>query len=377
MSNLNITLYPPDTLCFTARQLFSEDEFNCTASNFTVTQSMLTFLNLTSNEKLYRQAYCIAPPSDDTCAFGYCPNADIAGPLVRIASYITNICLSLLIFYSPERAKEAFWSQVLSIYAVLITCAISIFQTSLTRFHAGIAVVLTGSPLTFYLFIYSLMSFWYKKHRLNTIVGEGQLLRRILILIAAAIWISLLIYILVPTTISHFAQESCDTQLVPLANYLYVFPFRVISALKQVPWIFVVIIGTFVTIVLSWIIGIFLQRETIWPRGERWQPRFWTYLVLAMFVALPPLIQTLMLYQILFDWFRSLTWVRKLLNLKHNERSEQDDTINLVTSIAPTAGRDVDDGWKSRANTGDYSSIYKYDPYEPTHRRSKVSGEFH
>lgn len=118
------------------------------------------------------------------------------------------------------------------------------------------------------------MSFWYKKHRLNTIVGEGQLLRRILILIAAAIWVSLLIYILVPTTISHFAQESCDTQLVPLANYLYVFPFRVISALKQVPWIFVVIIGTFVTIVLSWIIGIFLQRETIWPRGERWQPRF-------------------------------------------------------------------------------------------------------
>lgn len=80
MSNpLNITLFPPDTICFNARQLFLEDDLNCTASNFTITQSMLMFLNLTADEKRYRQAYCIAPPSDDTCAFGYCPNGDIAG----------------------------------------------------------------------------------------------------------------------------------------------------------------------------------------------------------------------------------------------------------------------------------------------------------
>ena len=155
----------------------------------------------------------------------------------------------------------------------MITCGISIFQTNLTRFHAAIAVVITGSPLSFYLFVYSVISFWYKKHRLNGIVGEGKLLPRALILIAGAIWISLLIYILVPTTISQFAQESCETQLIPLANYLYIFPLRVISALKSVPYIFVAIVGTLVGISVSWIVAIVLQRQTIWPPGEPWTPR--------------------------------------------------------------------------------------------------------
>ena len=91
MSNpLNLTLYPPDTLCFTARQIFLEQEMGCTESNFTVTQSMLAFLNLTSDEKVYRQAYCINPPSDDTCAFGYCPNGDIAGELLPILRTIRS-----------------------------------------------------------------------------------------------------------------------------------------------------------------------------------------------------------------------------------------------------------------------------------------------
>ena len=50
---------------------------------------MFQFLNVTTPEA-YFQLYCINPP-DDSCSFGYCPNSDIAGPAVRIASESTTL----------------------------------------------------------------------------------------------------------------------------------------------------------------------------------------------------------------------------------------------------------------------------------------------
>lgn len=74
------TPYPPNSLCFATRPFYYVGERpNCTFLNYTITDSMVSFLNLTSDERLYRQAYCVAPPSDDICPFGYCPNSDIAG----------------------------------------------------------------------------------------------------------------------------------------------------------------------------------------------------------------------------------------------------------------------------------------------------------
>jgi len=55
-----------------------------------VTDNMVGFLNLTGPDlKSYLSVYCLNPPSDDVCPFYVCPNADIAGPLVRIASELT------------------------------------------------------------------------------------------------------------------------------------------------------------------------------------------------------------------------------------------------------------------------------------------------
>ncbi|CAL1708936.1 unnamed protein product [Somion occarium] len=416
----NITIWPPDTFCFLARQAFQADEFYCSSpDNFTVTQNMLNFLNLTSDAGLYRQAYCVNPASDDSCPFGYCPNGDIAGPLVRIASYITNLCLSILIFYSPKSAEDAFWSQVLSIYSLLITCVVSIFQTSLTRFHAAIATVITGSPLSFYLFIYCVASFWYKKHRLNGIVGEGHLAARSLILIAGVVWVCLLVYILVPTHFSDFSQESCETQLIPLANYLYVFPFRVLPFLRtEVPSLLVLVVGFLSLTVISWIVAILLQRKTIWPPGEKWSPHFgrtWSVIgrnysflhfvsivviptaywisvveigcgvalndlefslsfgqVMAMFVALPPLLSTLRLYKVFFNWLKDLAWVRRLSG-RPRKRSLEDHTA-LSGAAAPTGRHDDgDDDWKSELETNDYASPPKLLVHEPSYDYSRVA----
>ncbi|KAK7691908.1 hypothetical protein QCA50_005313 [Cerrena zonata] len=390
------TSYPPDTLCFAARQLYLDEKFNCTASNFTITNNMLMFLNLTSDENLYRQAYCVAPPSDDNCAFGYCPNPDIAGPLVRIATYVTNICLSILVFYSPKGAKEAYWSQILSIYSVLFTCSISIFQVELTRYHATLAVVLTGSPLSVYLFIYSIMSFWYRKHRMNGILGDGQMLPRILIIIAGGIWTAILSYVLSSAHVSHFAQESCSGQ-VPLDKSLYLYPFVLLKVLRQTPILFLPIVGILLLILLSWIIGIILQRKAIWPHDEPWRPRFgrtWSVMgrnypfihfvsvvavptiywllivelsclmarsdnefslsfgqVMATFVALPPLIQTCLLSPRFVRWFIDLTWVRACC-CRRRKRVEKDDPV----AFEPVVDSEIEEEVKSDFAT---ANLYK------------------
>ena len=78
------TTYPPDISCFAKGYWLPEvfEENNCS-----VTNNMLNFLNLTGPDvKPYLSIYCLNAPSDDICPFGFCPNPDIAGPLVRVAS---------------------------------------------------------------------------------------------------------------------------------------------------------------------------------------------------------------------------------------------------------------------------------------------------
>ena len=90
------TTYPPDISCFAGAQFWAPwifEEYNCS-----VTDNMVNFLNLTGPDvKSYLTVYCLNPPADDVCPFGFCPNPDIAGPLVRIASELirTSDCFEL------------------------------------------------------------------------------------------------------------------------------------------------------------------------------------------------------------------------------------------------------------------------------------------
>ncbi len=77
MSSLDATQYPTRPACF-GQPGFTNA--TCTVP----TESMIDFLNITT-VALYKAAYCDNPPQD-SCAFGYCPNPDIASPAVRIAS---------------------------------------------------------------------------------------------------------------------------------------------------------------------------------------------------------------------------------------------------------------------------------------------------
>ena len=81
------SFYPPDTGCFVDWTIFGTFWETFAENNCSVTSNMVDFLNLTGPGVWpYVQAYCLNPPGDDDCPFGFCPNPDIAGPLVRIAS---------------------------------------------------------------------------------------------------------------------------------------------------------------------------------------------------------------------------------------------------------------------------------------------------
>jgi hypothetical protein len=69
------TTFPDHDICF------GDDPTNktCTIPSL----AMINFLNI-SDPGAYLISYCNKPPVD-SCAFGYCPNPDVASPAVRFS----------------------------------------------------------------------------------------------------------------------------------------------------------------------------------------------------------------------------------------------------------------------------------------------------
>jgi len=165
---------------------------------------------------------------------------------------------AILIFNAPKRVKDAFYYQISTIYALLITCSISIIQANITRLHATIALAIASSPVSIYFLVYSIRAFW-GRHRLDTVLGKKNYLNRGLIFLATGIWISILTYTSLRSTQGRFTQGSCRTRTAQevLLRGLIGAPSVVISALA----------------IISWSISIVLARKEIWPPGERYRPK--------------------------------------------------------------------------------------------------------
>ena len=159
-------------------------------------------------------------------------------------------------------------------YSLLISCAVAIFRTSLTRFHAAIATVTAGSPLNFYLFIYSIASFFVKKHRLWGIIGQGHIFARCITIVAGILWISLLVYVFAPAHLSQYSQRSCESQYDIVGN-IYVIPLELFKiAFEHISWFAFLITFPITSTAFGWIVAIFRHRKDIWPPEERWSPQF-------------------------------------------------------------------------------------------------------
>ena len=183
---------------------------------------------------------------------------------------------AILIFHNHEELKESFWSQILTVYSLLITCGVSIITHQLTRIHAILATAIAGSPLSLYIVVYTIRSTWGDANRLVHVVGPGQIIPRTIVLIGFVIWIALAIYIILPNHLSNFTQISCDQQTQQvLIKYFFFLPIVLfVSGFSPlVQWVLSLPIQL---AIFSWIIAIWLRRRQIWPRGEKYSPRFWT-----------------------------------------------------------------------------------------------------
>ncbi|KIJ50521.1 hypothetical protein M422DRAFT_245142 [Sphaerobolus stellatus SS14] len=408
--------FPDDSYCFNYIEL--NDSSLLSGWDCPVTGEMINFLNFTSNTSSkpmakYFLSYCLAAPQDDGCPYGWCPNSDIASPLTRTASYLINILTTLIIYYDPASLSDPFWAQLLNIYSVLISNVISVAESNLTRIHAVIATGLVGSPLNFYLFFYAVRSIW-GGERMKKILRK-DLCTRILSILAWTIWITLVIYILVPDT-QHFSQRSCQIQYNPLIFKGFFFlPLVVLHLLFKTQdhivteiagfLLFLALLPVAITI-LAWVVAIVRSREEIWPIWPVRQPhrvyniwgtvvkkypfiQFLTVVIIptaywiatielgaavsgdeifstsfgqASFCnAIPLIYQNIQMLPRLWKWFIDLGWVRSI-TCHPNPKTEMEAAPSLPLShysiepyedLRETGGRNLYDGYDQRQGSKD------------------------
>ncbi|KAF9781543.1 hypothetical protein BJ322DRAFT_1022954 [Thelephora terrestris] len=348
----NQLTYPPDIDCFTNGD-YSGLLSNFTMNNCSITNNMVKFLNLTGqNYKPYLNAYCTSPPSNDNCPFGFCPNSDIAGLWVRIAT--------IIIFYAPDRIKEAFWSQVLLTYSLLLTCGLSLLKHQLTRFHSIVLLCIVCSPGNVYFVGYAIRAFW-GTHRLDGVLGRKRYVRRAMVFFALTVWIAILIHAYLPLQDTKFVQQSCSGATIVEAFFLWS-PFVLAwdsakGGSEGILFLFT-LLAIPILVTFAWFVAIIRRRREIWDSnrsfcaglGEIWRTivknypfllfcsavviptAYWILTielgvfeendeissltfsqVLAMFAAVPPVIEVVPLVPRLWEWVITLSWLGRVV----------------------------------------------------------------
>ncbi|TDL18022.1 hypothetical protein BD410DRAFT_793714 [Rickenella mellea] len=366
MSGLDTTTFPDRPSCFGQP---GATNMSCTVPSPT----MIAFLNIT-NAKTFTQFYCLNPPAD-SCAYGYCPNPDIASPAVRVATYIQAVAFSILILYSPDDIVETLYAQLLATYSLIISAIIAIASVQLTRLHAVFALGAAGSPLSLYLILYAVRSSIGSANRLEVAFGTGKILNRILVLVMLPLWAAVLIFIALPSQSWRFQQVACDAILQnrPISRFYYG-PFTLLMG-RGVGQI-ILIVSPLFALAIAWFIAIYLQRGQIWKRSNKKfpYPRVWRCVVdqypfiqfctvilfpsvywivtleadsrfsreyftptygqlLAIFAAVPALVQTALLAPRFVKWLNDLTWVRLITMRRPVTRMPRHMSMSSVDSM--------------------------------------------
>ncbi|KAJ6568717.1 hypothetical protein B0H19DRAFT_1256441 [Mycena capillaripes] len=162
--------------------------------------------------RLFFRDQCYLNGTDIGINWGRCPNGDVSGILVRVSTYLANLLLGIIVMFSPEDASEGVWTQLLTVYSLLISGIIAIGSQSLSRFHAGQTIFLVMSPLSATLVVYAVLGFLGRPHRLDSILSNSRqhLLPRTLVIVFWLIAMAFLIFTSISKD-SHFTKVSpCD-----------------------------------------------------------------------------------------------------------------------------------------------------------------------
>ena len=92
----NLVLRDPSTFYCQSKEAWMQDVFSMDAN-----QDMVNYFSQPKGRidpQSFPAIYCLNPLSDDGCPVGLCPNPDIAGSLVRIASTFLTGTLSEPLF---------------------------------------------------------------------------------------------------------------------------------------------------------------------------------------------------------------------------------------------------------------------------------------
>jgi hypothetical protein len=202
---------------------------------------------------------------------------------------------AILIFYSKDHdgIREAYWSQVLTLYSILVAAAVAISQENLTKFHGLIAIELVASPLTLYMAVYGewirwrlralllmsslvVRSFFGHRHRLDHLMGKGHFTQRFVALGTVAIWVAFLVYLLLPSHLQQFSQPSCEAES-KLIRYTFLLPVMLfVEAVFYNILSLIIAVAPLVIVTSCWIIAIYHRRHQLWYRtGARKRPGFW------------------------------------------------------------------------------------------------------
>ncbi|KAK6992084.1 hypothetical protein R3P38DRAFT_3088997 [Favolaschia claudopus] len=353
--------------------------------------AMIAFLNITDPGS-YLDTYCLDPPAD-SCAFGYCPNPDVASPAVRFSAYFTALVSALLVLYSPEDVENSFFAQLLNVYSLIIAAMVAISKHNLTKLHSVISLTLASSPLSLYLLAYVIRSLFGKPTRLDKVFGKEKLWNRAIVLFMLPLWAAVLSFTAMPTSVWHFQQAACDSVIADNSIVsLFFLPFIVFF------YVYPEIGGTFLGLfLLAWGTCIYRLRKTIWakknrrfPLGRLWRktvqhypflqfctvilfPHFiWIFNIeiglrflsnresfeatygqlLAIFVTIPPFISLCRLLPRVPRWFVDLTWVRYLTCRRRKSRRNDNESL--------------DDGIPLKGGSGMEARQYEFDTLQST-----------
>jgi len=249
--------------------------------------------------------------------------------------------------------------------------------------------MLAASPLSVYLLIYVVRSLFVSHTRLDKVFGKGKHLNRVIVFFMFPLWLAVLGFTVLPTSIWHFPQAACDSMVGTHSDTLVSVFFLPFIIVLSIPEIGGTLLGIFL---LAWGTAIYRLRKKIWekhnkifPLGRLWHkaverylfihfctvivvPHFiWMFNVefgirllsavetfsatygqlLAIFVTIPPFIQLCKLLPRVLGWFIDLPWVRFVTCRRNKPRtidsSDEESGIPLRGgSIVVTEKYDAD-----------------------------------
>jgi hypothetical protein len=175
------------------------------------------------------------------------------------------LLLAILMFYSHkhEEVKSAYWSQNFTTYAILIGAFISVLKDQLTKFHAMVAIQIVGSPLLFYMAIYAIRTFFGNKHRLDVLMGKGNIGYSVVAVTTLVIWIACVFFTLLPNDKRHFAQFNCQSK----AKEMFLRPFTVpYYVIEELPIAGGVTVALWILTIAGWTLAVWLRYRELWYR---------------------------------------------------------------------------------------------------------------